>query len=73
MIEIVLMYHLDMISFFLQGPRGATISKLSTFQIFPNFGGGGVGVIENHFFPKFKIVQIIQTYLAKLFEAAILL
>ena len=34
------------------------ISKQSTFQIFPNFGRG-VGVIENQFFPKFKIVQII--------------
>ena len=31
---------------------------MSTFQIFPNFGQGG-GVIENQFFPKFKIVQII--------------
>ena len=41
--------------------RGATISKSSTFQIFPNFGrgGGGGGGIENQFFPKFKKVQII--------------
>ena len=31
---------------------------MSTFQIFPNFGRGG-GVIENQFFPKFKIVHII--------------
>ena len=39
---------------------GGTISKKSTFQIFPNFGrGGGEGVIENQFFPKSKIVQII--------------
>ena len=31
---------------------------MSTFQIFPNFGLGGV-VIENQIFPKFKIVHII--------------
>ena len=32
---------------------------MSTFQIFPNFGRGGGGVIENQIFPKFKIVHII--------------
>ena len=31
---------------------------MSTFHIFPNFGRGG-GVIENQFFPKFKIDHII--------------
>ena len=55
MIEIAAMYQMDIIwvMFFAWFRGCATISKMSTFQIFPNFCRG-VGVIKSNIFPKFK-------------------